>query len=98
MARPKIIRFYEQQLPSSLQESHQWLVEYHKNCKKLVEYMTQVAKSTACHSTILCLTLLREHLLSTNQIKVSQTVGLCPEFLCRGELPPGLSTMSKLIS
>ena len=68
MARPKIIRFYEQQLPSSLPESHQWLVEYHKNCKKLIEYMTQVAKRTACHSTILCLTLLREHLLSTNQI------------------------------
>ena len=68
MARPKIIRFYEQQLQSTLPENQLWLVDYHKNSKILVEYMTKMAKSTACNSTIICLTLLREYLLSKNQI------------------------------
>ena len=64
MARPRNICFYEVAL-GPLPENQQWLIEYHEKSRTLVEYLTENgAGCTAYHSSIRCLTMLREHLLT----------------------------------
>ena len=41
MARPRDTRFYEIPLPDEIPKSQKWLISYHENCRRLVEYMEQ---------------------------------------------------------
>lgn len=72
MARPRDIRFYEEPL-GVLPENQQWLIEYHDNSRKLVEYLTENgAGCNAYHSAIRCVTLLREYLIGTGEAYASE--------------------------
>lgn len=67
MARPKNIQFYEIPISQLLPESREWLHEFHEHSKKLVDYMkAKGAGHTACHTTVSCLTELREYLLEND--------------------------------
>ena len=64
MARPRNTLFYETPLPDFLPPEKEWLRDYHKNSRKVLEYIVRNgAKSTAYHGAIKALTLFREHLL-----------------------------------
>lgn len=72
MARPRDIRFYEEPL-GVLPENQQWLIKYHENSRKLVEYLTENgAGCNAYHSAIRCVTLLREYLIGTGEAYASE--------------------------
>ena len=45
MARPRDIRFYEEPL-GDLPDNQLWLIEYHENSRKLVEYRKHSNMST----------------------------------------------------
>lgn len=64
MARPRKKLFYETPLPDFLPPEKEWLRDYHRNSRNVVEYMARNgAKSTAYHAAIRALTLFREYLL-----------------------------------
>ncbi|MBE5838019.1 hypothetical protein [Butyrivibrio sp.] len=64
MERPRDTRFYEIPLPGEIFKSQKWLISYHENCRRLVEYMEhEGAGQTAYYSTIQCLQRLRSYLL-----------------------------------
>ena len=67
MARPRDIRFYEEPL-EDLPDNQLWLIEYHENSRKLVEYLSENgAGCTAYHTAIRCVTLLREYLIGIEE-------------------------------
>ena len=69
MARPRNTLFYETPLPDFLPPEKEWLRDYHKNSRKVLEYIVRNgAKSTAYHGAIKALTLFREHLLQTGAV------------------------------
>ena len=69
MARPKGVRFYEEELPRVLPPEHAWLEEYHANSRLLIEYLRQRdAKHYVMYSTLNCLTELRTYLLDSDKI------------------------------
>lgn len=64
MARPRNKLFYETPLPDYLPPEKEWLRDYHRNSRNVVEYIARNgAKSTAYHAAIRALTLFREYLL-----------------------------------
>ena len=88
MARLRDIRFYEEPL-ENLSESQYWLIEYHENSRKLVDYLSENgAGSTAYHTAIRCVTLLREYLIG---IKESYTAENALQwYMSAGPHPKGL--------
>ena len=73
MARPRDIRFYEEPL-GDLPETQLWLIEYHENSRKLVEYLSKNgAGCTAYHTAIRCVTLLREYLIGIEEAYTAES-------------------------
>ena len=66
MARPRDTIFYEIPLPQTPPEKEKWLPDYHKYSEMLIRYLVdRGAQSTAYHTAIRCLTVLREYLIDT---------------------------------
>ena len=97
MARPRNKLFYETPLPDFLPPEKEWLRDYHRNSRNVVEYIVRNgAKSNAYHVAIRTLTLFREHLLQ-NEICFSPVVATQ---WCAGNALPGKGceiTFSRLL-
>ncbi|WP_031553293.1 tyrosine-type recombinase/integrase [Oribacterium sp. FC2011] len=67
MAVPRNHQFYDEPLVD-LPEDRQWLIKYHENSCKLVDYLIDHgAKSTSYNGAQRCLKLLREYLIGINE-------------------------------
>ena len=97
MARPRNKLFYETPLPDFLPPEKEWLRDYHRNSRNVVEYIVRNgAKSNAYHVAIRTLTLFREYLLQ-NEICFSPVVATQ---WCAGNALPGKGceiTFSRLL-
>ena len=66
MAKQRNPIFYEVPLPDQLPPEKEWLRDYHRNSRTVVEYLiSNGALSTACYGAVRVLTQFREDLLSS---------------------------------
>lgn len=71
MVRPRKQQFYEIELPDTLLPQEEWLRDFHKNSRSVIEYLiSKNVKPTSYYEASRCLTVLRQYLID-NQLPYS---------------------------
>lgn len=71
MVRPRKQQFYEIELPDTLLPHEEWLRDFHKNSRSVIEYLqSRNVKTTSYYEAIRCLTTFRQYLID-NQLSYS---------------------------